>query len=509
MTTATPPVPADGTPVSFAGELAGIPHIGPRAHAAGRAAGPIRQLAAAVLERRNWSRLRLAVDCVLLYVASLLTLITPARDEGTAGNVAIAVFPLLVLALAHARPGPDQRLYGSALDTVFHILGTVSTAVVATMAGSATFGATHPVGLSSRLWVFGALLLGAGRLVLVLVRRRALASETLAIPTLVVGAGAVGERLVMRLRSDHRYGLRPVGFLDSMPRFAGRSDALSGLPVLGGPDDLSAAVDATAARHVILAFSNEPDHLLIEKVRECERLGVDVSLVPRLFESISVHATLDHVGGMPLVGLRQIDPKGWQFAIKHALGRTIAAVALLVLAPVFLLIAAAVALTSPGPVLYRQRRVGRDGREFDLLKFRSMRVPTREQRLFVPSAGSAPGGVEGEDRRTWIGRLIRRSSLDELPQVINVLRGDMTIVGPRPERPEYVERFVNEIDHYRDRHRVKSGITGWAQVNGLRGQTSIEDRVEWDNYYIQNWSLRLDLRIIALTVVEVFRFRDA
>jgi lipopolysaccharide/colanic/teichoic acid biosynthesis glycosyltransferase len=154
--------------------------------------------------------------------------------------------------------------------------------------------------------------------------------------------------------------------------------------------------------------------------------------------------------------------------------------------------------------------VGRDGRVFDVLKFRTMREPTSAAPDgFELPPGVAPGGIEGEDRRTPFGRWLRDSSLDELPQLLNVLRGDMSLVGPRPERPEYVERFARDLVRYRDRHRVKSGITGWAQVNGLRGQTSISDRVEWDNYYIKNWSLRLDLRILALTVAEMLRARDS
>jgi lipopolysaccharide/colanic/teichoic acid biosynthesis glycosyltransferase len=163
-------------------------------------------------------------------------------------------------------------------------------------------------------------------------------------------------------------------------------------------------------------------------------------------------------------------------------------------------------VSSPGPVLFRQRRVGRDGRAFDLLKFRTMRE-ARGAGEFEPPEGCAPGGVEGNDRRTKVGRHLRELSLDELPQFINVLRGDMSIVGPRPERPLFVKRFATEVDRYHDRHRVRSGITGWAQVHGLRGQTPIADRVEWDNWYIQNWSLRLDLRIVALTVGEVLRAR--
>jgi lipopolysaccharide/colanic/teichoic acid biosynthesis glycosyltransferase len=172
-----------------------------------------------------------------------------------------------------------------------------------------------------------------------------------------------------------------------------------------------------------------------------------------------------------------------------------------------------VRLTSPGPMLFRQGRVGRDGKPFDVYKFRSMRLSPSAQAdgdggcsvEFLLAGDIAPGGVEGADRRTLIGRLLRRSSLDELPQLLNVLRGEMSIIGPRPERPEFVELFRDDVTRYGDRHRVKSGITGWAQVHGLRGQTSLAERVEWDNYYIAHWSLGLDLKILALTVLALFK----
>jgi lipopolysaccharide/colanic/teichoic acid biosynthesis glycosyltransferase len=192
-----------------------------------------------------------------------------------------------------------------------------------------------------------------------------------------------------------------------------------------------------------------------------------------------------------------------------------------VLSPVMLIAAIAVALSSPGPVLFRQRRVGRDGKVFDFYKFRSMRLSpaqpakgdqeAREQDdeeagalEFLLGGDTAPGGVEGADRRTAVGRFLRRSSLDELPQLLNVLRGDMSLIGPRPERPEFVKLFRQDVLRYGDRHRVKSGITGWAQVHGLRGQTSLAERVEWDNYYIANWSLGLDMKILALTLSALF-----
>jgi exopolysaccharide biosynthesis polyprenyl glycosylphosphotransferase len=323
---------------------------------------------------------------------------------------------------------------------------------------------------------------------------------------LIVGAGIVGERLAARLVADPGYGLRPVGFLDTAP-LAGHNMGRPLVPLVGGQHDLTQAVARTGARHVILAFTTEPDHLLVEKVKECQELGVEVSLVPRLYEAINERVAVDHVGGLPLLSLRRTDPRDWRFAIKHGVDRLVAAIAIAALAPLLAAIALAVRVTSPGPVLFRQRRVGRDGQEFDVLKFRTMREDSHVDE-FLPPEGCAPGGVEGQDRRTPIGRWLRGTSLDELPQLVNVLRGDMSIVGPRPERPEFVSLFDAEIDHYHDRHRVKSGITGWAQVNGLRGQTSIADRVEWDNYYIENWSLRFDLRIVVLTIAEVLRLRD-
>jgi exopolysaccharide biosynthesis polyprenyl glycosylphosphotransferase len=281
--------------------------------------------------------------------------------------------------------------------------------------------------------------------------------------------------------------------------------------VLGGLDSLSEAVRTTGARHVILAFSGEPDHILAEKVRECQRLGLEISLVPRLYEQINERTTLDHVGGLPLLTLHTVNPRGWQFAIKHAIDFSFAIIVLLIASPAMVLMAIAIRLTSNGPVLFRQRRVGRDGHEFNLLKFRTMRRPVDVDGnvTFVLAQDLAPGGVEGRDRRTGVGRIMRDLSLDELPQLFNVLRGDMSLVGPRPERPEYVERFLRDVVGYEHRHRVRSGITGWAQVHGLRGQTSIADRVEWDNYYIQNWSLWLDLRILALTIAEILRFRES
>jgi exopolysaccharide biosynthesis polyprenyl glycosylphosphotransferase len=463
-----------------------------------------------LLDRRVWSQARLLLDAIVLSLAATAAFYAaPIPRWGGAGWLA-AAFPALTLMILRARQDPDERLDATVLDTAAHVLGAASLSAMLMVATGSIIGGAHPVGLALRLWLFAAVYLSVARIVLASIRTQAQRNYALATPTLILGSGVVAERVVMRLTGDRGYGLRPVGLLDSDPQPTSGYGSASAIPVLGGPDDLAEAIRQTGARRLILAFSSEPDHVLLQKVRECERLGVDVSVVPRMFEAINDRAVLDHLGGLPLISLHPTDPHGWQFAVKHAVDRCIALGGLVALAPVLGAIALAVRLTSPGPALFRQRRVGRDGRAFDVLKFRTMREP--DPGLlddFIPPEGCAPGGVEGEDRTTPLGRFLRSTSLDEVPQLINVLRGEMSIVGPRPERPQFAARFGAEVNGYDDRLRVKSGITGWAQVNGLRGQTSIADRVEWDNYYIRNWSLGLDIKIMMLTFAEVLRLRDS
>ena len=387
---------------------------------------------------------------------------------------------------------------------IARVVGGCSIGAMSTLAAGSLLGVNRPVTIVAPLWMFAVVALVATRVAVVSVERRAVRSGALTRATLIIGAGVIGEQIARRLREHPEYGLRPVGFLDANPLSPGEA---SSVPVLGGPDDLEDVVRRTGARQVMVAFSAERDHQLVGLIERCHELGLGVSLVPRLYESINDRSTLSHIGGLPVLGLRPVDPQGRQFTIKYALDRAFALLLLLLLSPLLLLIAGAVRLSSPGPVIFRQRRVGRDGREFTIYKFRTMRVQPAVEG-FAPAAGVAPGGVEGIDRRTRIGRWLRDSSVDELPQLINVLRGEMSLVGPRPERPEFADQFGREIHRYDDRHRVKSGITGWAQVNGLRGQTSIADRVEWDNHYIRNWSLGLELRTLALTVAEILRFRE-
>jgi exopolysaccharide biosynthesis polyprenyl glycosylphosphotransferase len=478
---------------------------------------------ARLLDARNWWQVCLLLDVVVLSLAASAALFAAPALGDPASRWLAAVFPLLTLVILRARRSPDERLNGSLLDTGAYVLGVVSLAAVLTMAAGSILGGPHQVSIALRLWLFAAVYLVLARGVLLSIRRQAVRTAALATPTLIVGAGVVGEHIFKRLSAEPNYGLRPVGYLDAEPLRSAKPDGDEHLPVLGGVEDLAQAVAQTHARHVILAFSSVPDHVLVEKAKECARLGVEVSIVPRLYEQVNDRATLDHVGGVPLLTLSPTDPRGWQFTVKHAFDRVFAAVALLLLAPLMLASALAVRLSSPGPILFRQRRIGRDGGEFTMLKFRTMRgdpsdageADARWAALIRGEAGEPSDltvraqepSTRPANRTTSVGRVLRILSMDELPQLFNVLRGDMSVVGPRPERVGYVREFEQAVRGYGDRHRVKAGMTGWAQVNGLRGETSIADRVEWDNYYIQNWSLALDLRIIAMTVSEVLRFR--
>jgi exopolysaccharide biosynthesis polyprenyl glycosylphosphotransferase len=453
----------------------------------------------------QWRFLRPLMDAACLTFALVLALRWPNEPVPLREGWPLLLFPPLVMALLLLRGMYERRLRPTILDGVMPIAGSVSIAamfVVVLQVYAA--GATTISSVTTHVWAVALVTVGGARVALLGVQRIARTRGLDGAPTLIVGAGNVGLRLARRLEQNPEYGLTPVGFLDANPLDAGTAQT-PGVPVLGSPDELDWVAQLTGAEHVVIAFSSEPDERLVDLVRRCEALGLEVSLVPRLFESLNHRSTYEPLGGTPLVGLRSVHPKGWQFALKHAGDRIGAALLILAFAPLMAAIAVAVRVSSPGPVIFRQRRVGRDGTVFDLFKFRSMRLSDVSADGFRPGADSAPGGVEGADRRTWIGRVLRRTSLDELPQFFNVLLGDMSLVGPRPERPEFVELFETDIRRYGDRHRVKSGVTGWAQVHGLRGQTSLSDRVEWDNYYIEHWTLGLDVKILVLTLLEVLR----
>ena len=468
-----------------------------------RVVRPPARFATDVFEGPCWQIISFVGDAIALWIAALTALRSEPRHvpDGAWLLALLAVVALGRLAAGGMYGRRPARM--SLLDTARLTAGAHTFAAMCALAVAALLrqdGITIDVIL--RGWALGTACVVTGRIALAGLRRHARRRGYSGRRALIVGAGFIGAQLERRLLAMPELGLRPVGFLDADPPpsdVAGRRG-----PVFGPPELLREAVAETGAEHVMVAFSSAPDSTVQPLLYAAEDLGLEVSVVPRLFENVNERQWVEHVGGLPLYGLRRVDPKSWQFATKHTLDRSIAAMLLLLAAPVMTLVALAVRLSSPGPILYRQRRVGRDGHAFDILKFRSMRVAS-DPGQFRPRAGDAPGGIEGADRRTPIGAILRRTCLDELPQLLNVLRGDMSLVGPRPERPEFVEMFGLQVRRYGDRHRVKSGITGWAQVHGLRGQTSLAERVEWDNWYIGNWSLWLDLKILLMTPVAILR----
>ncbi len=483
----------------------------PRALWRGTFAGPLQW----ALEGPGWGIVRPAADLVLLCAAVVVAL---GGVDGTlhvsSVRAPLLALPPLTMLLFYLRGLYQTRLRTLVLDGIVPVLSGVSVAAMAVATLGMLFNGQLPSQTDwLRGWLFSLLGVGIGRIVLSFAQRWARKRHLVGKSVLIMGAGVVGAQVARRLESHPEYGLVPIGFLDEDPRSVAEVGGRD-VPVLGTIDDLDETVERTGVRHLIVAFSSAADARVSRLIQRCQELGVEVSVVPRMFDTINDRVGYDTVGGLPLLTFAAVDVDGLQFAIKHALDRVLALTLLIAFSPVIVCAAVAVRLSSPGPAFFRQRRVGRDGKVFDFYKFRSMRVeqaPAQDGEAetsaldFLLGGDIAPGGVEGEDRRTAVGRFLRSTSLDELPQLFNVLRGDMSLVGPRPERPEFVELFRQDIIRYGDRHRVKSGITGWAQVHGLRGQTSLAERVEWDNYYIAHWSLGLDLKIMALTLVALFR----
>ncbi|MFG2908112.1 exopolysaccharide biosynthesis polyprenyl glycosylphosphotransferase [Kitasatospora sp. NPDC048286] len=404
-----------------------------------------------------------------------------------------AVLPLLLL-LNLTGGLYRSRLTLSVLDELPALAAraVVATALAVTLSGC--LGGRWPDCGPARLTLLlGAQLLiaAAGRAVLYHLARRIRRSRPS--PVLVLGAGRLGHRVAAVLREHGEYGMRPVGFLDAdPPLLPGDTD----LPVLGGREALEREVRRHGVQHVIATAGGTDEAETAAALREATRLGCQAWLVPALREYGSLPVTPvtggDHLWGFPClrVGRPARRRPGW--IAKRTLDLTAAAVGLLLLAPVLALCALAVRFdTGPG-VLFRQQRTGLDGRVFTLLKFRTLR-PSNEHE------SATRWNIAQDHRMGAVGRLLRKSSLDELPQLWNVLRGDMSLVGPRPERPYFVMRFGQAYPEYADRHRVPVGLTGLAQVNGLRGDTSIEDRARFDNRYIESWSLWQDVKILCRT----------
>ncbi|HEU0318300.1 MAG TPA: sugar transferase, partial [Solirubrobacteraceae bacterium] len=398
-----------------------------------------------LLEGENWLAVRFVTDALMLGLAMVIALWLGPTDPDVP---LLGLFPPLALALLYSRGRYRQRLRDVALDSVAQGFGAISIGAMSVFVLTTLVYGSHSASGSLVITTWLASLVGVtstGALltsVQYLARQRHLVDS----PTVVVGADQTGSDIVRRLVDHPEYGLRPVGFLDHP-----LADGLAvGLPVLGRLEDLAEVTATSGIEHVIIAFPTASHPELLALIKRCDQLDLKTMVLPRLSGSINHQTQFEYLGTLPLLNLRAIDPDGWRFAIKYLIDRVLAGLLLLVLLPLLVVIAVAVKLSSPGPILFRQLRAGRDGRVFDLLKFRTMVVAAGDEDDFAVPSGLAPGGVEGTDRRTRVGRLLRRTSLDELPQLLNVIRGEMSIVGPRPERPEYAEVFRERFEHYAD-----------------------------------------------------------
>jgi exopolysaccharide biosynthesis polyprenyl glycosylphosphotransferase len=400
---------------------------------------------------------------------------------------------ILLLALFHSAGLYRPRFSMSVLDDAPSIVGR---ALAAGAAAMVLGGLGDGVAGTSRLVtcaLFGVLSVGARSVAYAAIRfaRRHGRFQQRA---LLLGAGTVAGRLAEILTDHPEYGLLPVGMLDDDP-LLGEDERR--VPVLGGGEGLSRVVLEQSVDVVIVTFGSVRDPLVVPLLRTCDRLACEILFVPRLYEVHTVTRDTEVLWGLPLVRLRRAPFRTGAWAAKRVSDVLISGLLLLLCAPV-LLFCGVLSRWETGSVMFRQTRVGLDGRPFTLLKFCTLR-PTA-------SAESATRwNIGHDDRVRRLGRFLRRTSLDELPQLWNVLRGDMSLVGPRPERPFFVDEFTRQYPRYTARHRVPAGLTGWAQIHGLRGDTSIADRAGFDNFYIENWSLWGDIKILLRTATQVVR----
>jgi exopolysaccharide biosynthesis polyprenyl glycosylphosphotransferase len=391
-----------------------------------------------------------------------------------------------------------QRRAISRIDQARSIIAAVTIgAVLASGAQSLIFNNTefdvdYPRTMFFYVWVFSVVFAVLGREVNYTLarylRERGIEHKNL----LIVGTGTIARDIIKKVQGKPLLGYNMVGVVS--PTSDHDEDIMLNLPIIGSYAELPDLIDSHRVEQVIIALKEVRRDELVELITLCQRGQVDIKIYPDMFAYMAGDLNVDDLGGTPLITVRDIALRGWKLSLKRGLDMVGAAVGLLFLSPWMLLTALLIRLESRGPIFYTQGRMGLDGKEFDMIKFRSMRSDAES---------TGPGWtVKDDPRRTRIGTFMRNTNWDEIPQLINVLLGEMSLVGPRPERPVYVGEFRKSIPRYMERHREKAGMTGWAQVNGLRGDSSIAERTAYDLWYVENWSLWLDLKIIIRTILD-------
>ncbi|MDO5836231.1 MAG: undecaprenyl-phosphate glucose phosphotransferase [Methanobacterium sp.] len=317
---------------------------------------------------------------------------------------------------------------------------------------------------------------------------------------LVIGTGDLARRFSNIIFQNEYMGYDIMGFLDENHS---QADLINGLKILGTVGDLEDVLSNNLVDRVVITLSHNNYNLLEWVVETCEKCGVRAEIVPSYYIYMPTKPHLDVIDGMPLIKIRHIPlDNSFNRLLKRCLDVLLVVPAIIILSPLLISVAVLVKISSPGPVIFKQERLGLDKESFQMYKFRSMKVQDEENEKFHWTTADDP-------RKTRFGSFIRRTSIDELPQFFNILKGEMSLIGPRPERPHFVEKFKEEVPKYMVKHHVRPGMTGWAQVNGYRGNTSIKKRIEHDIYYVESWSVQLDLKIFFRTLVNLFRDKNA
>ena len=312
---------------------------------------------------------------------------------------------------------------------------------------------------------------------------------------LIIGSGDVAHTIVNKIINSPHLGYSIVGAVNGAP-----GSSVAGIPIIGTTGQIPELIDQYEVDEVIIALPEASHRELVELVSKCQRGKVNIKVYPDIFAYMTGGLTVDDLNGMPMLSVRDVALRGWKLSLKRSMDIVGSFIGLVLLSPMLVLTAILIKLESPGPIFFCQERMGLDGRPFPMIKFRTMRQDAEK---------SGPGWtVQGDPRVTRIGRFMRRTNWDELPNLINVFYGQMSLVGPRPEQPYYVQKFREFIPRYMERHREKAGMTGWAQVNGLRGDTSILERTKYDLWYVENWSLWLDIKIVLRTIFQTIFHRN-
>lgn len=440
------------------------------------------------------SRLRpLGIDIVPLVIVIDFAALAVSVWLATTAPLAAALLCLLVLTLNAVGGLYKARIAPSLLDELPHLAGRALVAGAVTSALLLLLQYPVQGGGPVKAAVLYLVLAVLGRAVGYPVVRRYRIAGHVSRATIIVGCGRVGNQIASTLLEHPEYGLRPVGYVDDDPLV---EVAQRRAPLLGGTGSLAPLLIMHDVRTVIIAFTAGSEAAMVNIIRSCDRLACEMMFVPRLYELHGAGRDTEMVWGLPLTRLSRASYRSLTWRSKRAFDVVLSAIALVVLSPVLGLCALAVRLETGRSVIFKQERVGLDGRPFTIFKLRTL-TPADETE-------SAERWNIGTDSLVGpVGKVLRRLSLDELPQLWNILRGDMSLVGPRPERPLFVEQFTKRFPRYIARHRVPVGLTGWAQVNGLRGDTDIADRASFDNYYIENWSIWADVKILLRTVGQV------